>query len=87
MLLIMLLVIVLSAGHIFGCILTFLLVYQQLLPSVWKGYVLLSLFPVCPTERVWLSSGPAGCVDHAGHLLSDGSAVVCGRNCPLHLSR
>lgn len=76
-----------STRHVFGCILTFVLVYWQLPSPVWKGCILLSLFPACPTERVWLSSGPAGCVDHAGHLLSDGPAVVCRRNCPLHLSR
>lgn len=46
-----------------------------------------SCFPVRPAERVRLPSGPAGCGDHAGHLLSDGPAVVRRRHCPLHLPR
>lgn len=47
----------------------------------------LSLVPVRPTERLWLSPGPAGGVHHAGHLLRDGSALVRRRHRPLHLPR
>lgn len=45
------------------------------------------LVPVSPTERLWLSSGPAGGVGHVGHLFHRGSAVVCRRHRALHLSR
>lgn len=40
-----------------------------------------------PTERLRLSSGPAGGVGHVGRVLHHGPALVCRRHRPLHLSR
>lgn len=40
-----------------------------------------------PTERLWLSSGPADGGHHAGCLLHHGPALVCGSNCPVHHTR